>query len=135
MFRAFVAGFRTGILAGVFFALGFSWRSLAEDDSVSMLFTTRFWIIPVAYGSIFAVGHAFVAASSVAVTLSVMTRLVPLPGLIHAITSLLVLYGAYHLWVNSITVYHTMIELGSFKSCCFFSAGFVTQVAHWNSRR
>lgn len=128
-------GCLSGILSGTMFALGFSWQYLQTQEHAPGLFTSILWIVPVIYGSLFSLFYALTASCAVALTLKL-----PLPTFFrihtgHALTPVIICCVAYHLWQSPTPSYATMIEMGSFKHCCFLTAGFVTQATSWSNRR
>lgn len=132
MFMPFASGMLAGMLSGVIFAMGFSWHILAQTENSPGLFTSFVWVVPVLYGSIFSLGYSFLAAACVAIILPFTQWLIPLPKLIHAVTSCCILYIAFQLYDTPNPNYATMIEFGSYKGCCFLFAGLVTQSSCWN---
>jgi len=133
MFLTFASGLLAGVLSGILFAFAFTWDAIGEFESGSILFTSMTWIVPTIYGSVFAVGYAFLATSCVMIILPLVTRIIPQPNLSHAFTTYFVLCVAFYLWQSPTPPHATMIEFGSYKGCCFLSAGLVTQTSFWNS--
>ena len=135
MFLTFASGLLAGVLSGILFAFAFTWDAIGEFESGSILFTSMTWIVPTIYGSVFAVGYAFLATSCVMIILPLVTRIIPQPNLSHAFTTCFILSITFYLLQSPNPSHATMIEFGSYKACCFVSAGLVTQTSVWNSCR
>ena len=132
MFMPFAAGLLAGMLSGVLFAMGFCWHILTQSENGPGLFTPAVLIVPALYGSIFSLGYAFLAAACVAIFVPLTSWIIPLPKLIHTVTTCGILCFAFHLYDTPNPNYATMIEFGSYKGCCFLAAGLVTQSTCWN---
>ena len=135
MFLVFSSGILAGMLSGILFAFAFTWNSLDGFDHGRTLLTPIIWIVPSLYGSVFAVGYAFLATSCVMVLSPLVSRMIPQPNLSHAFTTCFILSITFYLLQSPNPSHATMIEFGSYKGCCFLSAGLVTQTSVWNSRR
>ena len=133
MFLVFSSGILAGMLSGIIFAFVFTWRSLEGLEEGQTLLTPIIWVIPSLYGSVFAVGYAFLATSCVMVLLPLVSRMIPQPNHSHAFTTCFILAIAFYLWQSPPPSHATMIEFGSYKGCCFLSAGLMTQKSFWNS--
>ena len=135
MFLVFSSGILAGMLSGILFAFVFTWNSLDGFDDGRTLLTPMIWIVPSLYGSVFAVGHAFLATSCVMVLLHLASRMIPQPNASHAFTTCFILSIAFYLWQSPNPSHATMIEFGTYKGCSFLSAGLVTQTSFRKSRR
>ena len=135
MFLVFSSGILAGMLSGILFAFAFTWNSLDGFDDGRILLTPIIWIVPSLYGSVFAVGYAFLATSCVMVLLHLASRMIPQPNASHAFTTCFILSIAFYLWQSPNPSHATMIEFGTYKGCSFLSAGLVTQTSFRKSRR
>lgn len=133
MFLTFASGLLAGVLSGILFAFAFTWDAIGELESGSVLLTAMTWIVPTIYGSVFAVGYAFLATSGVTIIFPLVSWITRQPTVAHALTTCFVLSAVFYLWQSPTTHHATMIEFGSYKGCCFLSAGLVTQTSFWNS--
>ena len=133
MFLTFASGLLAGVLSGILFAFAFTWDAIGEFESGSVLLTSMTWIVPTIYGSVFAVGYAFLATSCVTLIFPLASWITRQPPVSHALTTCFVLSAVFYLWQSPTTPHATMIEFGSYKGCCFLSAGLVTQTSFWNS--
>ena len=135
MYTSFASGLFAGVLSGLLYAIGFTSQWLGQYEISPVKNTAFVWFVPVVYGSVFAFGYSFMAAGSVITILPLALRLIPKPMLSHALTSCFVSCVAYYLWQSPTPSHATMIQLGSYRGCCFLSAALVTQTSLWSSHK
>ena len=110
MFLTFASGLLAGVLSGILFAFAFTWDAIGELESGSALLTSMTWIVPTIYGSVFAVGYAFLATSGVTIIFPLVSWITRQPTVAHALTTCFVLSAVFYLWQSPTTPHATMIN-------------------------